>query len=171
MDKTIMLVKREEDYLNKIFVIIKENRKKVCYVTFNKTPDFILESAEKKNIPGDKFYFVDCITARIKSPAKIKNSVQISDFSNLPKISSNIQQIVNKGYPLVIFDSLSNILIYLTINDSSIVKSLKVLFKSLDKLNGEIVFVCYENDIRNYLLDKTLLLFNKIIKSYGLIGL
>ena len=164
MDKALILVKKYEDYLNRIFEIIKERGKKACYVTFNKTPDFILESAAKHNIQKDKLYFIDGITARIKSSAKIKNSVQISDFGNIANINSNVQQIVNKGYPLVIFDSLSNLLIYPSINDSSIVKSLKVLFESLDKVNGEVAFVCYEKDIGNYSLDKTLSLFNKIIK-------
>jgi KaiC/GvpD/RAD55 family RecA-like ATPase len=163
IDKTLVLVTREESYLNKIFELIKEHGKKVCYVTFNKTPDFILESAEEYNIPRDKFYFIDCITARIKSSAKIKNSVQISDFDNLAKISKNIKEIVGQGYPLVIFDSLSNILIYPSMKDSIIVKFINVLSESLDKMNGEIVFVCYENDIENYSLDKAVFLFNKFI--------
>jgi KaiC/GvpD/RAD55 family RecA-like ATPase len=171
MDKTLILVKKDEEYINKIFEIIKENGKKVCYITFNKTPDFILESAAKHNIQKDKFYFIDCITARIKSFVKIKNSVCISDFDNLAKISNNIRKIINEGYSLVIFDSLSNILIYPSINDSSIAKSLEVLFEPLDKVNGEVVFVCYENDIGNYSLDKTISLFNRFIKSCELFGL
>lgn len=171
MDKTLILVKREEDYLNSIFEIIKESDKNVCYVTFNKTPDFILESAEKHNISKDRFYFIDCITARIKSPARIKNSVQISDFDNLAKISKNIKEIADLGYPLVIFDSLSNIIIYPSINDSKIAKSLGVLFEFIDKINGKVAFVCYENDIGNYSLYKTLSLFNNIIKpSFELFG-
>lgn len=164
MDKTLILVKRDEAYLNRIFEIIKEYGKKVCYITFNKTPDFILESAEKHNIQRDRFYFLDGVTARIKISTKIKNSIQVTDFDNLAKISSNITKIVNKGYPLVIFDSLSNILIYPSVNDISIVKFLKFLFEYLDKVNGELAFVCYENDIGNYSLDKTLSLFNKFIK-------
>jgi KaiC/GvpD/RAD55 family RecA-like ATPase len=171
MDKTLILVKKYEDYLNRIFEMIKENRKKVCYVTFNKTPDFILESATKHNIQKDKFYFVDGITARIKSSSKVKNSIQINYFDNLSKISNDIKNIVNKGYSLVIFDSLSNILIYPSIDDSHIAKSLGVLFESLDKVNGEAAFVCSENDVGNYSLDKTIFLFNKFIKSSKLFGL
>jgi len=159
-----MLVKREEDYLNRIFEIIKKSDKNICYVTFNKTPDFILESAAKYNIQRDRFYFIDCITARIKSSARIKNSVQINDFDNLAKISKNIKEIADLGYPLVIFDSLSNIIIYHSINDISIVKFLKFLFEYLDNINGKVAFVCYENDIGNYSLDKTLSLFDNIIK-------
>ena len=172
MDKTLILVNKEEDYLNRIFEIIKESDKNICYVTFNKTPDFILESAEKNKIPRDRFYFIDCITARIKISAKIKNSVQISDFDNLAKINDNIRKIVNEGYSMVIFDSLSNILVYPSINDSHIAGSLEVLFESLGNMKGEAAFVCYENDIGNYSLDKTLFLFNNVIKSSrGLFGL
>ena len=171
MDKTLILVKKYEDYLDKVFKIIKENRKKVCYVTFNKTPDFILESAAKYNIQKDKFYFVDGITARIRGFVKIKNSVRIREFDNLAKVSEDIKKIVNNDYSLIIFDSLSNILIYPSISDASIAKSLESLFEHLSKINCEVVFVCYENDLRNYSLDKTISSFNKFIKSYELIGL
>lgn len=171
MDKTLILVKKGEDYLNKIFEIIKRQGKKVCYATFNKTPDFILESAVKHHIKKDTFYFVDCISTRIKSPAHIKNSVQISDFDNLAKINKNIKEISDLGYPLLIFDSLSNILIYPTLDDSSLFESLHVLFDYLDRMNGEAAFVCYENDIGNFSLDKTASLFNRFIKSRELSGL
>ena len=171
MDKALILVNRYEDYLDRIFEMIKEDNKKVCYVTFNKTPDFILESATKHNIQKDKFYFIDGISARIKSFVKTKNSVQITDFDNLAKISKNIKEIADLGYSLVIFDSLSNILIYPSINDSSIDKSLKILFEYLDNVDGEVVFVCYEKDIGNYSLDKTVTLFNRFIKPYELFGL
>lgn len=171
MNKTIILVTKKEEYLDEIFKIIKESNKKVCYLTFNKTPQFILESAEKYDIPKDNFYFIDGITTRIKIPSKIKNSKILMDFDNFGKITNNIREIVDSGYSIFVFDSLSNVLIYPPINDSLLVKFLKPLFKYIEKNNGKVVFVCYENDIRNYSLDKTTELFNRFIKSSRVFGL
>ncbi len=167
MDKTLILVKRYDDYLMRVFQIVKEHEKNVCYVTFNKTPEFILESAEKNQIPRERFYFIDGITARIKSSSSTMNSVQIHEFDNLKTIDKNIKAAVSKGYTLVIFDSISNVLIYHSLNDASMTKFLDGLFEFLSILKGDVVFVCNENDIGNYSLDKTISRFNAFIKPHA----
>jgi hypothetical protein len=169
MTKTLILVKKEKDYLTQIFDMVKKSRKKVSYVTFNKTPDFIIESAKKYGISKERFCFIDCITPRIKCVNDSNSAICIRDSDNIDEIGKGIVNAVGKKYNFVVFDSLSNFLIYNSINDAQLYDSLGKLFKSFGKNKVEFVFVCYENDVRNYALDKTVTLFDRFIKSSGLI--
>lgn len=170
MDRTLVLAKRDEEYIDEVLESIRDSGKRVCYVTFNKTPEFILGLAKKKKISEERFYFVDCITFRIRKSSGVKNSVQITDFSDLEKINKNIKSVVEKGYSLVVFDSLSNVLIYPSMNDRNISKSFNALFEYLKKIGSDVMVICYEKDMGDYSMDKTLALFNSFIKPFELFG-
>lgn len=170
MEKILVLVKKEEDYLDNIFKILLQSEEKICYVTFNKTPGYILELAEKKGISKKRFYFLDCLSARMQKIIKMNNVTYLTDFYNLKKLNKNIKQVVKKGFGLIILDSFSNIFIYGAPEDQFITSSFKDLFKEIEGLAKKAVFICFEKDIENYSLNNFLGLFSTFVKPLSLFG-
>jgi KaiC/GvpD/RAD55 family RecA-like ATPase len=102
-------------YQKKVIDFIKKTEKKfgyVCYVTLNKPYSVITEDFKKNNIDTTKFIFIDAITSTIKKPAPRKNCIFVSSPNSLTELSITIKELCKHDPKVLIFDSLSALLIY-----------------------------------------------------------
>ncbi|MBW2988698.1 hypothetical protein KY358_00105 [Candidatus Woesearchaeota archaeon] len=165
MSLVLNYISGKKDYFKGILSSVKRSDKKVCYVTFNKSCGFLKEAFKKANIPEDKAYFIDCISAEIKKPDDNSDCHFASAPYELEEIAQNIKEAVGKGYSLVIFDSISNILIYGQAVPSGaevLSRFIRSFLSSLKRKKGKAVFICSLKDKENPLVQEALGIFDKI---------
>lgn len=87
--------------------------KKICYVTLNKTCPSIIENFSKMNIKTKGVMFVDAISKTITGkPKAVDSCMYLSSPGALTELSIAITEFIREGYDYIIFDSLTNLLIY-----------------------------------------------------------
>ena len=113
-NQTILLLMPSLDYNQDIIKIIKQlSGKSVCYLTLNKTHDSLRELFQKKKINTENLVFIDAISKTIKSvPNQTKGCYFCSSPSALTEISLTISKFLKHNFEYLIFDSLTNLLIY-----------------------------------------------------------
>jgi len=159
-------VSEKKDHFKDILKIIKKSKKKVCYVTLNKSCGFLIEAFKKEKIDLNKSYFVDCISADIKVPKKVEKCDFISAPYELDYIGDSIKKAIDNGCNLVIFDSLSNLLIYgqaIPSGAGILIELINSFLPELEKRKGDAIFICKSKDKGNLLIEETLEIFNKVV--------
>jgi hypothetical protein len=107
---------------------------------------------------------VDCISQAIGDSKKEANCEFIPSPSELGMISNIIKKAIMKGYTLIIFDSMSDLLIYgLMIPTGGNVEFIKSFLPELEKKKGDALFICKSKDRKKMLIQETLPIFKKII--------
>ena len=164
---TLQYVSKKNYNSMAILKIIKQSKKKkICYVTFSKSYNSLIELFKKEKININRFYFIDCITLLFKRPKKTNNYDLISSPWALNEIRDSLRRAINKGYTTVIFDSLSNLLIYSQIIPAGakiLINFLRSFSPNLKKVKSEAFFICKLEDKRNPLILETFPEFDKII--------
>ena len=113
-NQNILLVMPSTDY-NKVVLqtVRKLSSHSIAYVTLNKTYDSLLELFKKNKINTKNIVFIDAISKTIKKvPNQTENCFFVSSPGALTEISIVISKFVQKGFEYLIFDSLTNLLIY-----------------------------------------------------------
>lgn len=111
----IILLKMDgKDYSKNVSRLAKKlSGKKVCYVTMNQTFDAIKTSFAKSRIKIDKFVFIDAISSSIKKIGKQEgNCYYVSSPGALTEISIAITKFLKYDFDYLIFDSVTNLMIY-----------------------------------------------------------
>tara|TARA_Y100000310_G_scaffold345846_1_gene471148 strand:+ start:40209 stop:40745 length:537 start_codon:yes stop_codon:yes gene_type:complete len=109
----LMLISSTEYNKNIVEVMSNFSGKKVCYVTLNKTYDSLKELFKKNKINLKNVVFVDAISKTIKSvPAKTKDCYFVHSPGALTDLSLTIGKLIKQDFEFLIFDSLTNLMIY-----------------------------------------------------------
>jgi poly-D-alanine transfer protein DltD len=113
-NQTILLVMSSTSYNREIVSVIKKLAgKNVCYVTLNKTSDSLKELFKKNKVKLENIVFIDAISKSIKSTPNQGESVYyVSSPGALTELSISISKFLNHNFDYLIFDSLTNMLIY-----------------------------------------------------------
>ena len=113
-NQTVLLLIPSAEYSEVTIDTIKElSNKKVCYVTLNKTHDSLKELFKKHGANVKNIFFIDGISKTFKStPAKEEDTVFVSSPGALTELSIAITNKLKEGFDYIIFDSLTNLLIY-----------------------------------------------------------
>jgi hypothetical protein len=164
MGMILKQVEEKENYFKDILKIIKKSKQKVCYITFNKTCDSLKNSFKKEKIPLSKVFIIDCISGIIKKPKPSECCAFISEPYDLPGIKKLIKKAIKEDYTYIIFDALSNIVIY----EAAIPAGLNILRdfiksfqKNLEDKKGNAIFICRAKSSRNLLIKETISLFKQ----------
>ena len=164
MGMILKQVEEKENYFKDLIKTIKKSKQKVCYVTFNKTCGYIKHSLKKEDIPLSKIYIIDCISGIIKKPKPSECCNFISASYNLPLIKKLIKKGIRQDYTFLIFDSLSDLIIY----EEAIPAGLNILRdfiksfqKNIEDKKGNAIFICKTKNIRNLLIREILPLFKQ----------
>mgnify|MGYP005651345521 CR=1 FL=1 len=164
MGMILKQVEEKENYFKDILKIIKKSNQKICYVTFNKTCEAIKESLKKEKIPLSKVFIIDCISGIIKTPKPSECYTFVSEAYDLPVIKKLIKKAIKEDYTYIIFDALSNMVIY----EAAIPAGLNILRdfiksfqKNLENKKGNAVFICRAKNSKNLLIRETLSLFKE----------
>ncbi|MBI2629498.1 hypothetical protein HYW76_00185 [Candidatus Pacearchaeota archaeon] len=113
-NQTILLIMSSADYNKEIVDIVKElSKSNIAYVTLNKTKDSLVELFKKNKIKTESIVFVDAISKTIKNvPDQSEGVYYCSSPGALTEISLVISKFVRHNFDYIIFDSLTNLLVY-----------------------------------------------------------
>jgi len=84
----------------------------VCYISLNKTTKYLRGLFQQKKIKSDRFFYIDCITKTMKDPTKERNCIFVSSPNAINELELAIIKAGNQNRDIVLFDSLSTLLMY-----------------------------------------------------------
>lgn len=113
-NQTILLIMSSTDYNDEIVGVVKKlSGKNIAYVTLNKTHDSLLELFKKNKIKTENIVFVDAISKTIKKvPDQSEGVYYVTSPGSLTELSLVISKFIRHGFDYLIFDSLTNLLVY-----------------------------------------------------------
>ena len=113
-NQTLLLLVSDIDYNNVIVSTVKKlSQKSVCYITLNKTYDSLKELFKKNNVNIKNLVFIDAISKTFKkSPKQTDNCYYIDSPGALTELSLTISKFLKHKFEYLIFDSLTNLMIY-----------------------------------------------------------
>jgi hypothetical protein len=164
MTLKLKVVSGSKDYFPSILSLIKKSKSKVCYIALNRSCDFLRESFKKNKIDTKKLYSLDCITKALKSAKKISNCEYLQDAQDLNNISRSIKRAINKGHTLIIFDSLSSLLVHeqdFPAGGNVLVDFIKSFSSLLKEKKGKAIFLIKKQDKQKALIKETIPLFKR----------
>lgn len=160
-----MFVPEKKDYFKKIVGLVKKSKSKVCYVSLNKSCRSLLDSFAKNKIARDKVAVIDCISARLEEPAPEKGCFFASAPYEFRTVGEAISTAVKKGYTFVVFDSLSNLLIYghfVPFGVDILITFIRRFLPDLKAKGGDGIFICNRKDRANLLIQESLPIFDDV---------
>ena len=162
--KTLLVIMPSIDY-NKIMAdVIKQlSGKSICYVTLNKTYNSLRELFEKNNIDISSIVFVDAISKTIKdTPNQTKGCYFCSSPGALTEISATLSKFLNHKFEYIIFDSLTNLLIYH--QKYPVAQFLSALANKIRESNTKAVFYALDVKEHDELIKETEMFVDKVIE-------
>jgi len=113
-NQTLLVIVPSIDY-NAVAIDVakKLSKKPVCYVSLNKSADSLKELFKKNNVNVGNIVFIDAITKTFKDvPDQTDGVYFVQSPAALTEISITINKVLKHGFEYLIFDSLTNLLIY-----------------------------------------------------------
>jgi archaellum biogenesis ATPase FlaH len=115
-NKFVLIMLTEKQYEERLMEIVKKvekNHTKICYVCLSKPYTDVIEYIKKINLDISKFFFIDVLTSHYKKPKAVKNCIFVEDPNKLIAIHVAINKaITEKNCSVVIFDTISSLLMY-----------------------------------------------------------
>jgi len=113
-NQTILLIMSSIDYNKELVDVVKTLAgKNIVYVTLNKTHDALLELFKKNKVNVSNIVFVDAISKTIKNaPEQSEGVYYLSSPGALTELSLTISKFIKHDFDYLIFDSLTNLLVY-----------------------------------------------------------
>ena len=113
LNQTILFLMPSENYNDDIVEVLKELEGNICYVTLNKTYDSLIELFKRNKVSTKNIVFIDAISRTIKNvPDQSEDVYYVSSPAALTELSIVIEKFIKHNFDYVIFDSLTNLLIY-----------------------------------------------------------
>lgn len=158
----IVIAKSTE--ISQIISYAAQNHQRICYVSFQQPYyDFLLFCKTNKINPP-KFFFIDCITKTVvKKPKKEEKVIFISKPTAYDEIKKTIWKVLQEEkYGLLIFDSLSDILIY-----EQEMKTLMFLHSLTATIKGQgcpVLFILHSEDTEKETIKQLGMMVDKTIE-------
>lgn len=113
-NQTILLLMPSTSYNDLIISNIKKiSNKNVCYVTLNKTSDSLRELFKQNKVKTENIVFIDAISKTIRNVPDQENGVYyVTSPGALTELSLSIDKFLKHNFDYLIFDSLTNLLVY-----------------------------------------------------------
>lgn len=138
----------QKDIIEIVKAIVKNNN--ICYIALNKTHKSIHENLKRKGIDDSKFYFIDGISQTIHKNIHDEENVSYVDSpSALTDLSLHISDAIKKKKAgIIIFDSLSTLLIYQP--DKSVTRFVhSIINKVREYPDVKIIFTILKEDLNS----------------------
>ena len=151
------------EYNNVIVDMVKPLAKKnVCYVTLNKTYDSLKELFSKKSVDVKNIVFIDAISATIKDvPDQTTGCYFVSSPSALTELSLVISKFIRHGFDYLIFDSLTNLMIYE--KKAPVAKFLSTIVNKIKESKTKAVFYSLSMDEHQELIKECSMFVDEVI--------
>jgi hypothetical protein len=163
-NKTLLLLVPSVEYNHVVVDNMKKLAKEdVCYITLNKTFDSLKEIFEKNKIDISKVVFVDAISKTIKNvPTQTKGCYYLSAPNSLTEISLQVSHFIKHGFDYIVFDSLTNLLIYQ--KKAPVAKFLSTIINKIADSNTKGVFYSLDSKAHEELIEEASMFVDKVVK-------
>ena len=114
-NEIILLLLPNEKYSEKIVDVAKimGTFGSVCYVSLNKPYKTLVGDFEKRGVKTGKFFFIDCVTKKVREEKEGEQVVYVSSPRALTEINITLKKVLEAGkIDIAALDSLSTLLIY-----------------------------------------------------------
>ena len=137
--------------------------RRICYVTLNKTHSALRESLSKEGVDTQKIVFVDAISRMIRNtPEQTDGCYFASSPSALTEISILVSKCLKHGFECVVFDSLSNLLIYQ--DKVPVTRFVSNIANQARASNACAVFFSTDIEAQQQLLKECAMIVDKVVK-------
>lgn len=164
-NKTVLVLVQSKDYNDMVASLAKDlSGKSVCYITLNKTFDALKESFKKKKVDTSGFIFVDAITKTFrKVPDSTDGCYYISSPAAMTEIAISIDRFVKHDFEYIIFDSLTNLLIYE--RKAPVAKFIANIVNKIGSSKTKAVFFALAVDEHEALIKEAGMFVDKVIEA------
>ncbi|HHI03929.1 MAG TPA: hypothetical protein ENL45_00085 [Candidatus Woesearchaeota archaeon] len=165
-NKIILLITPKEKYHKELLNTLKVMEKgtdKTCYVCINEPYNFVVDNLKKNNIPAEKFFFIDALTAKVQTPPSVDDCIFVSAPNALTEISLAFSKAFDeKKCNGLLFDTLSTLLVYA--NPHSIIQFIHNVLTKLRVVSGKAVFVALKEDVNSELVKDLYMFVDKVVE-------
>jgi len=163
-NKIILLLIPSTEYNSLVLDNVKKlSKKSVCYITLNKTFDSLKELFTKSKVKMENVVFIDAISKTIKSvPDQGKGVYYIESPNSFTDISLQINSFLRHNYDYIVFDSLTNLLIYQ--KKDPVAKFLSTIINKIRDSKTSAIFYCLDVKEHEELVEEVSMFVDKVIK-------
>ncbi len=164
-NKTVLALIPSIEYNKHLVKMVKELSKEgsICYVTLNKTFDSLIELFEKKRINVKNIVFVDAITKTFRHvPDQTEKVYFCSSPEALTEISIAINKLLEHNFKFLIFDSLTNLIIYA--EREPVAKFIASLINKIKTSNTRAIFYAVRIEEQKELINEASMFVDKVIE-------
>lgn len=166
-NSTITVVFPVTDYplqINELVKLVGDNHIKVLYVSLNRLYNPLKRKMIQDGVDVSKFLFVDCATrTAVAQPQEHDDCIYVSSPDALTEISIAITKTIQQSYPdIVLFDSLSTLLIYETPNVAT--QFVHSLINKMNAFGIKILFTVLDGEKEKPLINDMNMLMDKVLK-------
>jgi hypothetical protein len=113
-NQTVLMLMPSASYGKQMVKVAKKlSKKSVCYVTLNKTAKSLMEIFKKNHVTLENIVFIDAISNTIMKVPKQDDACYYSKSpGSLTEISLLMSKFLRHEFDYLIFDSVTNLLIY-----------------------------------------------------------
>lgn len=162
-NKIVLLLVPSVDYNDVVRADAKAlSKKNLGYITLNKTFEALKEDFIKSKVNVNNILFVDAISKTIKSvPEQAKGVYYLSSPSSLTEISLQVSSLVKHDFDYIVFDSLTNLLIYQ--GKAPVAKFLSTIINKIRDSNTRAVFYCLDVKEHEELIEEASMFVDKVL--------
>lgn len=162
-NQTILLIMPSTDYNKDIVDVVKKlSSKNIAYITLNKTKDSLVELFKKNKVKVENIVFVDAISKTIKSvPDQSEGVYYVSSPGALTELSLVISKFIRHNFEYLIFDSLTNLLVYE--NKAPVAKFVSSLVNKIKESKTQAIFYALSVKEQEALIKESGMFVDKVI--------
>jgi archaellum biogenesis ATPase FlaH len=161
----IVLIMPEENYTGHLLDVLSDMARSdwsILYVSLNRPYSSMIKIFGEKGISPSRMHFVDAITKTAEIPGECDQCDYVSSPGSLTELSVNISRLLDNGqYNLLIFDSLSTLLVYES--DTTIAKFVHFLMAKVRVAGCSALFTCLKQDSDSILIKDINMFADKVI--------
>lgn len=149
--------------MKEIAKIVSKLSERLCYVTLNKPYKTLLKDFKKNRIDSSKFFFVDCVTKKVKEEEAKEQVVYVSSPKALTEINIVMKKVMSTGkINSTIFDSLSTLLVYE--ESHAVVRFAHSIISMFRTLGSKGILISLKEDLHSELINDLNMFVDKVVE-------
>lgn len=164
-NEIILLLLPNEKYSEKIVDVAKimGTFGSVCYVSLNKPYKTLVGDFEKRGVKTGKFFFIDCVTKKVKEEEGDEQVAYVSSPRALTEMNIVMKKVLETGsIEIAIFDSLSTLLVYE--DPHVVVKFAHSVISMFRTLGSKGVIISLKEDMESELIKDLNMFVDKVVE-------
>jgi len=163
-NQVVLVLVSSRQYTKAVEKVLKElSKQSLCYVTLNKTAGAVKDSIGKKSKNIDNLVIVDAISRTITDkPEERDDCLFVRSPSALTELSLSISKFLEHDFQYLIFDSLTDLLIYQ--KESPIAKFASNLISKIKSTNTKAVLFALDLKDHSELIQQISIFADQVVR-------